>query len=326
MISAFLILASVASPALAQFSFVGPGSTVQGDYLRGVGVAAFGMGVYNRETATAYSIATDTDIRLNEYIFDSLMNENRMNAEHRAAMVQKNKEAYDKLQKRIRDNPEARDVTGGAALNQILEQLNSPKIQESSARSVMVPLSVDEVKRIPFKLGEKGVTRFSIARLTAKGSGKWPIAFQDHQFDRARHDFEHALADVLEQQYKGAVQKQVIESLKKTVDNLEDKLNQVFGPSTDKRYLEAKNRLKEMRATVEMFKYLAIEKALSDLDTYAGTTVNDLRVFMHKHKLQFADAEDPDERQLFPSLYTKLDEQRNKVSVGLAVQDDEPKN
>jgi hypothetical protein len=326
MISAFLILATVASPARAQFNFVGPGSTVQGDYLRGVGIAAFGMGVYNRETAIAYSIATDTDIKLNEYIFESLMNENRMNAEHRAAMAQQHKEDYDKIQKRIRDNPEARDVTRGAALNAILEQLNNPKIQESSARSAVVPLSVDEVKRIPFKLGEKGVTRFSIARLTAKGSKTWPIAFQDDRFIRDRREFEHALADVLEQQYKGAVQKQAIEALNKTVDNLEDRLNRVFGPSMDIRYLEGKNRIKEMRATVEMLKRLAIEKALSDLDTYAGTTVNDLRVFMHKHNLQFADAEDPDEKLLFPTLYTKLDEQKNKVSVGLAVQDDEPKN
>jgi len=52
-LAAFLILIWAASPAQAQFAFVGPGSTVQGDYLRGVGVAAFGMGIYNHETAIA---------------------------------------------------------------------------------------------------------------------------------------------------------------------------------------------------------------------------------------------------------------------------------
>jgi hypothetical protein len=276
--------------------------------------------------AIANSIQLDTDIRLNEYIYGCLMNENRMNAEHRAAMIKLNHENFDKLQQRIRNNPEARDVTKGDALNALLEQLNSPKIQESSARSVEIPLSVDEVRRIPFKLGAKGVSRFSIARLTAKGSGKWPIAFQDVQFDRVRKDFEHALDDVLEQQYKGAVQMQVITSLVKTIDILESKLDKVWEASTDKRYIEGKARLREMRASVEMFKFLNIQQALGDLDRYAGTTVNDLRLFMNRHGLQFADADNPDEKTLFPTLYTKLVDMKDKVSVGLAVQDDAPKN
>ena len=77
-----------------------------------------------------------------------------------------------------------------------------------------------------------------------------------------------------------------------------------------------------MKATVEMLKTQAIELALGELDRYAGTTVNDLRVFMLRHKLQFADAGTPDERELFPQLYAKLGEQKDRVSVGLAVQDD----
>ena len=90
------------------------------------------MGIFNRETAIANSINLDTAIRYNEYIYSCLMNENRMNAEHRAVMVQKNKEAYEKLQKRIRENPEARDVnTGDGRLNSLLERLNDPKISDS---------------------------------------------------------------------------------------------------------------------------------------------------------------------------------------------------
>ena len=63
--------------------------------------------------------------------------------------------------------------------------------------------------------------RFSIARLTAKGKGKWPVAFQDNQFDRVRRDFERALDNALEQQYKGAMQLSAITALQKAVDNLE---------------------------------------------------------------------------------------------------------
>ena len=320
------LLALMGSSALAQMNFVGPGSTAQGDYLRGVGAAALGMGVYNRQTAEANSINAERAMRINEYVYACLMNENRMNAEHRATMAEKDKENYNKNHQRIAQNPEARDVRKGDALNAVLEQLNNPKIQESSSRSVAVPLSVDEVRRIPFKLGAKGVKSFSIARLTAKDKGKWPVAFQDNQFDRDRREFEKALDNALEQQYKGKMQLESIIAVRKTVDNLEYTLEKVVGKISDTLYFEARERLKEMRATVEMLKTQKVEQALGELDRYAGTTVNDLRVFMLRHDLQFADAGTPDEKELFPQLYAKLGEQKNRVSVGLAVQDDPAKN
>ncbi len=318
------VLSLAATSARAQFNVLGPGSTPGGDYLRGVGAAAFGMGVYNRETAIANSINTDTAIRLNEYIYESLMHENQMNAEHRMFQILKHRENYDKTQKRIRESPEARDVTHGDALNALLKQLDDPRVSESASRSVTVPLSVDDVRRIPFKLGEKGVMRFSIARLTAKSRGKWPVAFQDHQFDLARQNFERALDNALEQQYKGAMQLQAIQAVETAVANLEEKLERVIGKISDRLYFEARDRIKEMKATVEMLKTHAVELALGDLDRYAGTTVDDLRVFMHKHNLQFADAGNPEERALFPDLYAKLKVQKDRVTVGLAVQDDEP--
>jgi hypothetical protein len=320
------LLALMRSSALAQMNFIGPSSTAQGDYLRGVGVAALGMGVGNHQTAIANSINAETAMRINEYVYACLMNENRMNAEHREAMAAQDKQNYNKIRQRIDQHPEARDVRKGDALNAVLEQLNNPKIQESSSRSVAVPLSVDEVRRIPFKLGAKGVKSFSIARLTAKDKGKWPVAFQDNQFDRARRDFERALDNALEQQYKGSMQLESIKAVQKTVDNLEYTLEKVVGKIPDTLYFEARERLKEMEATVEMLKTHKIEQALGDLDRYAGTTVNDLRVFMLRHNLQFADAGTPDEKELFPQLYAKLGELKDKVSIGLAVQDDPAKN
>ncbi|MGO8899538.1 MAG: hypothetical protein ACLQU5_14510 [Isosphaeraceae bacterium] len=320
------LLALMGSSAHGQFNFVGPGSTAEGDYLRGVGVAALGIGIGSHQMAIANSINADTAIRINEYIYGCLMNENRMNAEHRADMARKAKEEYNKIRERIAQHPEARDVRKGDSLNVVLEELNNPKIQEGASSSNAVPLTVDEVRRIPFKLGAKGVKRFSIARLTAKGKGKWPVAFQDNRFDHERRQFEKALDNALEQQYKSDMQLQSIKAVQKTIDDLESRLEQVVGKIADKLYFEARERLKEMRETVEMLKATDIERALGELDRYAGTTVNDLRVFMLRHNLQFADADNPEERELFPQLYAKLGEQRDRVSQGLAVQDDAPKN
>jgi hypothetical protein len=324
-IAAACLLVSLGTSARAQFRFVGPGSTPQGDYLRGVGIAAYGIGIGNMYNAQATAINTNTWMTLNEYLYESITHENQVNAQHRHAILVKNKEAYDAVRKRISERPETRDVTRGDALNAVLKQMNDPRIHESTSRSVDVALSVDEVRRIPFKLGSKGVQRFSIARLTAKGSTKEPIAFQDHRFDWERKQFEHSLDEVLEQQYRKAVQKQSIDALALTVDNLERRLDQVFGPSQETRYIEGKNRLKEMRKTVEMLKFTAIERALGELDRYGGTTVNDLRMFMLKHQLEFADAENPDEIALYPDLYAKLLAHKDRVTTGLAIHEDDPK-
>ncbi len=325
-IMSLTLLALTASSARAQFNFVGAGSTAQGDYLRGVGIASLGMGIYNRETAVANSINADTAMRVNQYIYECLMNENKMNAEHRQMIAQRAKDLMGKIRERIDQHPEARDVRVGDSLNAILKAINNPKIQESTSRSVGVQLSVEEVRRIPFKLGAKGVRRFSIARLTAKGKGHWPEAFQDNRFDFDRRKLEKALDNVLEQQYSRSLQLGTIQALQEAVDGLETRLDLVVGKSNDRLYLEARDRLKEMKDTVEMLKFTDIEVALGELDRYAGTTVDDLRVFMLRHGLQFADATNPDERELFPQLYAKLSEHRDRASQGLAVDDNPAKN
>lgn len=319
------ILTLISGQVQAQMMFIGPGSTAQGDYLRGVGFAGFGMGAYNERTAIANAINLNTSIRLNEYIYNCLMHENQMNAEHRQAMKQKHKEGYDKIKERIDQNPEAHDVRKGDALNHLLRELNNPKIQETTSRQNAVPLSVDEVRRIPFKLGEHGVDHFSVARLTSKGKGKWPNAFQDNRFNNDRRAFEKVLDEALEQQYNNNVQIASIEAVNKAIDNLEYTLIKVLGKSSDKLYIEAREKVKDMRKTAEMLKLQKVREALGDLERYAGTTVDDLRVFMLSHNLQFADADTPEERVLFPELYTKLSEQKDRVSQGLAVQDDGPK-
>jgi hypothetical protein len=193
-----LALAWLPARVDAQPVYAGPGSTPQGDYLRGVGVAAYGIGMGNLLDAQATALNVDTGIRLNEYIAAVLRNEAAENAQRRAAKSDRDRELYNKEQKRILASPEARDVDKGNALNAVLEQLNSGLIQESSHRYVNIPLSVEQVRRIPFKLAAKGINSFSMYRLTVKHKGQWPPAFQDRQFDRERRIYEVALDRVLD--------------------------------------------------------------------------------------------------------------------------------
>jgi hypothetical protein len=308
------ILAVLAGSGRAQF--ITAGSTVEGDYLRGVGIAAVGMGIYNEKTAIANSINTDTYIRWNEYLYNAAKNENRENAEHRAALRARHAEEYKKLHDRIREHPEDLDVEKGDALNAVLLQLLDPRISESSIRYAKVPLSVDIIRRIPFKLGEKN-EKFSMSRLSIKGKAKWPVAFQDDQFDSVRRAYERAVDHALNQAVEGKMQLEALKGIEDAVEALAQKLDRVVGPSQERHYMEAKKRVEELRTTARLLKTHKVEQALAEIDKYSGTTVNDLRLFMQRHNLKFATAESPDERTLYPELYASLVQQREKVLPAL---------
>ncbi len=313
-----IILACLGTRSVAQVVFVGPGSTPQGDYLRGVGVAAYGIGMGNLLDAQANAINADVGIKLNEYIASVLKNENAENVDHRDGILRKRREEYNQIQEGIFKHPEARQVDNGDALNAVLKKMNTGIIQDSTHRIPDVPLTVDEVRRIPFKLAERGVRSFSMRRLTIKERGDWPLAFQDHRFDGKRRNYELALDHVLEQHVQQAAQIEAIDGLKSAVEQLSDKLDEVMaGRAADPRFLEARATLRELNAIVDMLKRYKIQGALVDLDQYHGTTVNDLRIFMRKNGLQFADAQSKEEKELFPRLYEMLKIHYEKVNAAV---------
>jgi hypothetical protein len=291
----------------------GGASTPQGDYLRGVGVAAHGLGVYNLTTAEGNSINADTMIRVNEYVAGVAKYENHVNAVRRKYVIEHNRANYDKIRERILENPEERDVMNGGALNAVLQELMGPEISESSFRLDPVPLSVDVVRTIPFKIGEQGVN-FSMQRLSTKGKNRWPVALQDDKFAAARRAYERAVDDALDQQIDGKMSLDAIKAVETAVDGLFLKLDQVITPSKDKLYMEAKNRLTGLKTSAQLLKSHKIEIVLGEIDRYAGTTVNDLRLFMQTHKLRFSGAESGDERKLLPELYAALIQQKERVT------------
>jgi len=311
-VASLVVLAALESSGWAQI--VMPGSTPEGDYLRGVGFAAMGMGIYNEKTAIAESINLDTMIRWNEYVAAVVKEQRREYVARREYLSEKNKEMDKKIRDRIREHPEARDLQTGDALSDLMDQLTDPQIAESSYRFAEVPLSVDAIRRIPFRLGERGET-FSMNRLTVKGKGKWPVAFQDKRFASELKLFEKVVDAALDEAIDGKAQMSSIAKIQTAVEDLAQKLDQVIDPRTDQRaYEEAANRLKELRATARRFEILKVQQALGEIDKYSGTTVNDLRIFMRKFGLRFGRAESPDERTLYPELYETLQIQRAKFA------------
>ena len=121
--------------------FIGPGSTPMGDYLRGVGIAASGMGSYNYNTAKAEQINAQTWMMLNEYIYQSVKIQAKEYAERKSSDVgARTSRCGSRSQERIHDHPEALDVIHGDALTAILDDLLGPKVSDSTSRIAQVPL------------------------------------------------------------------------------------------------------------------------------------------------------------------------------------------
>ena len=119
------VLASIESLVQAQ-PFVTAGSTPEGDYLRGVGIAGWGMGLYNLNTAQANSINLDTSIRWNEYVAAVAKEQTREYVARKLGEATKVKEFYKQFRERILKSPEAREVTNGEALTRVLKSWRTP--------------------------------------------------------------------------------------------------------------------------------------------------------------------------------------------------------
>jgi hypothetical protein len=315
--SVCVLTLSVETTVYAQLpNYVGAGSTLEGDYLRGAGIAAAGMGSFNLQTAQATSINVDTAIRLNEYLAEVVKESLRRYVVRRDMLANLSKDLYNKIQERLRNNPDEHDVMTGNALDVLLEDISKTTIAPSTLRSEQygVPLPVDVIRQIPFRIPDES-ERFSLSRLSFKGKGKWPIALEQTQFDGYRHAYERAVDTVLGQAIEDKIQTDAITAVERAVEDLARKLDDVYGPSNDTLYREAKERIKEIAQTAELFKHMKFKRVIGELDKYSGTTVADLVLFMRDHHLLFGATKTPEERALYPELRARLAIQRDKVKA-----------
>ena len=299
---------------------IGPGSTPIGDMERGAGVMAMGAGVYNYYTAQADSIETDTWMRLNNYIFTGVREAAMREARRIDARLAKTRENYNKILDRILNNPEFKDVRRGDALNAVYQELTNPQISESAFRLSPVHLSGESIRNIPFFYAKEDAT-FSLQRLTARG--QWPVGLRGAEFASERRAYERAVDAALEQQIEGKLSRDSIQAIETAVYNLSVRLDQVIAPSRDKVYLEARNYMRRLENTKELFKRKEIEQILGEIDKYAGTTVHDLVAFMKRNNLRFAVPDEiGDEQALYTRLHASMSQQLDLVRIPTA----EPKN
>jgi hypothetical protein len=287
----------------------GWGETPQGSIARGYGALAAGVGYGNLLDAQAISINEDTWQRWNQYLYLSNEEATRKYIAKKNYDIAKNKEALDRIMKRIQENPTARDVTDGDALNAALDQLSDPRIQGSSLRVATEPIQAKIIAEIPFRYASEGVT---IILSDVKGATKWPAALDIPRFADDKKNFEEIAAQARKEDEDGEISKETTTRAYDLIANIKRKLE--IQPLADSRDNQAAQKfIKLLTGLVRLMSKPDTQQVLDQLRKVPNTTVGSLIGFMHLYNVRFGRAETPRQRSIYEQLYPILDQVRDRV-------------
>ena len=309
-----MILLVSAGNARAQYGWGwggwgGWGATPQGSIAQGFGALYSGAGIYNQRTAIANSINEDTWQRWNQYLYLSNEEATRKYLAKKNYDIQKNKDSYNAIIKRLQDNPSAKDVTDGDALNAALDQLSDPRIQGSSLRMASTPMDAKVIAEIPFRNASEAVT---IILSQVKGATKWPPSLDLPRFADERQLFEEVAEQARKEDEDGDISPQTLAKAHTLISKLRAELD--TSPLADSRDNQAALRFTKMLAgLIRLLEKPDTREALDQLRMVKTTTVGNLIGFMHAFNLRFGAATNPRQKIIYEQIYPVLDQARDRV-------------
>ena len=161
-----------------------------------------GAGIFNEKTAIADSINLDTLIRWNDYIYQANLEAARRYVGRQRENSANNKAQNNAIIKRIRDNPSARDIEMGDALNAAVNQLTDPRVSSSALRIASAPVEASVIKDIPFRNASEAVT---IVLSQIKAVTKWPRALDGDRFAAEKKVFEDLVEKAMKEDDEGDI-------------------------------------------------------------------------------------------------------------------------
>ncbi len=326
-----LILASqlVVSKIRAQ-DVVLPGSTPQGDFLRGQGQFLKGMAWYEVGSAQSRAIDTQTMIIWNRAVQESYNQYLIERAQHNAgrlALRNARQQAAAKMladtQRRWRLSPTTDDIRSGLALNALASDLADPSISASSWRVATVALPQDfslpamafKITSAPGKGSKLQQSTVAVQRMTVGEA--WPLPFRRPELAAQCEAYKNAIRNVVGKCEKGTpLVSKDFEQLREAVDALKVKAPQVV-PTRDGLRTQAQQFVRQLDDATKIFADQEFaEELIFDMQKHEATTVAELMAFMRKYRLLFAEADRrPDCLQLYDALYPMLREQKKKLGL-----------
>ena len=323
-------------PAFAQVRVVGPGSTVQGDVLRGEGVFLQGAGWYDLNEAKARSIDANTNIQLDRW--NRIVNEayRQEYAAEKARQKASDKAKRDKQERQraehemqLRTNPTPGDIQKGEALNALLLDLSDPKVKAMNWYTAKVELPPDlTIRKLVFRFathpsdkgaGELAKALISIGRLdkSIDGSG-WPIFLRDPRLSAERLAYERAYRDVVDHCLAKSLTMDDAIKLRRSVDAVRVKANNALPNDLGTRN-SALQYVDDMKKATDIFHSTTIDFAqeiIADTREHEAHTVAELRGFMRKYRLLFAPAgKQPGDGEVYERLYGLLRDQKDALGL-----------
>lgn len=117
----------------------------------------------------------------------------------------------------------------------------------------------------------------------------------------------------LEEDKQGEVDPDSVAAVQAAVDRLRIKFEKLV-PQTSPDYDSAHWSIKAMDGLTKMLYSPAMDKVLSELEEYQGTTLGDLLGFMQAFDLRFGEAKSYRQRLIYQKLYPMLAEQANSMT------------
>ncbi len=292
----------------------GGGATPGSSMARGMGVYAAGAGMYNQQTAVARSINADTTMRFNEYMYQS----SQVAAKKHAEMLQNDRkltnEQYNKINDRIRNNPDKHDIETGDALNTAVEEIEDPRVYARNLARATTRIGGQTIRGIPFRYAPGCIT-VSIGDLT---QGPPPPALMTAAFDDDRAAFKGVGQELRNNLNTGETPNPATVKKALTMINaVEAKADNILPRNTPER--DAADRyLKALHGLIAMLETPSLEFLLAGVEKHPEATLGDLLGFMTAHNLRFGEAKTPEQVTLYLTLYPMLAELRDQAASSLA--------
>jgi hypothetical protein len=288
--------------------------TAEGDLARGLGVFAMGAGEYNKQTAVANSIDTDTVMRWNQYIHESQMNINRKRRERLTGARERQSRLADEVQKRLRESPEIRDIHRGDALNAALDDIDDPRVYVKALHAAKVKIGGELIRHIPFRYAAAAVT-VGIHQLA---TGQLPAALRRPEFQsdlEAIKSLDQEInAQVLDDK---EIDPAAVKNLLRAIYGAEENAAKILPPNSLE-HKQVDNYLKALHGLLTMLKAPVLDPYLAGVEKRPGTTLGELLNFMSAFNLRFGPATTPEQREIYSALFPMLVELRNQVAPSLA--------
>jgi hypothetical protein len=272
------------------------------EYARGLGYFAMGQGIYNQETAVARSINVNTAMRLNEYVYQSSLNQGRRYHERKARESADNIATYAAIQDRLRDNPTQADLYSGDALNMALDELSDPRYAYHVSKAATAKVDGSLIRNIPFRNAVEAVT-FCLADV---GDRRPPEVFQGPAFADDVRTWRTTVQQInKEAEDTGKVSRESVRKLRDVLKSANEKLKTLPNLSAQAR-LEGERHIRALLGLSYMLDGPSLDIYLAGVENRHDVTLAKLMDFMQSFNLRFGSAQNPSQREAYSTLYPLL--------------------